>query len=1110
MIRDLLGRAVASRYEDFCRLSAGTFALNASKPMAAHALRELDSMLRGILAAPMEAIAPQDPDEKTNQKEARKRLKAIGYDDNAINRAIKELAPRTNHKEQIRKILERLGFDPNGDIADLWIGTIDGYQIAHGGRSFRDSLEIDVEFRTTLQQPFDTVVRAVMTALRGLYAALMRRVKSLVAMTDRGRAVKLFSKEIPGAMQLQALFFQSLTTGDWLPALMREGLLGEPPRFAEEKEEQRYYREWPAGNYLLRMAASDDESTRHGVIDALRAVADASHPDILQEGTAILAALPPAEAAPLADMAVGWLGRDERVLHSQAPNDLVKKLAVAGEAAAAIKVARELFRLWGDNGQIKSHYGEHMYEHHLPLLAGPLTAACGRGALGLLIDCLNQAVAIAGRSSYSLLSRNPVSHVNTPPFDVCDVLITAVRQTAEELVRSGVAPTNEVVGMLASNEQRIFVRLALHVLALAPASAPDLATSYLLNEAFITQEWCNPEYAALAIAWFPSLPPESQAAILRAVDAVPGEYLDWWKARFEEERHAPPGPEDVAKFTLNCTRDLLWRWRSVLPPDRREAVEKAGDPNAWRMPIETPDESALTPSALLTKPVAEVIEFLKEWQPPGEPSRLTISALAQEIRAAATSQPDAYSAAADQFAVLRPIYIRRLLEGLQQTASNQKQVDWKSIFKLIEFTYSKASDAIDPSTISDGDDARWEWACKAASELLMTGLRLGASGIGIEHRETVRSLVMATWALVPPAVELDDFEEKYERYPYFTAQQTFRGIATELCVLLVRWLNFEPGLTDRNSLAAISDDPEIARAFKDQLSDHSAAGRIPRAIMGRYLRILHYNDAEWTKSHITALLPVDDSDLRQAAWRSHLMNDAGPVGALMSELTDCYSEEVERLSTSSQEAEQDFRQQRLAEYMMILVLWNTASPFLLDQFLERAPAALRRRAMWFMGNQVSLPADALPEHMRKRGLVYWESRLAAAKAASNPADYDLELGVIDHWCFLGVLDDVWLSDQLLGMIAIGLIPGNGYHTVQWLKKLTVNHVDRAVEILFGLIQHAETNRWTYMTNHEPIRFILSEGRERGTLETITRVSRTVSYLASLGEPGYLDLDVPKP
>jgi hypothetical protein len=223
---------------------------------------------------------------------------------------------------------------------------------------------------------------------------------------------------------------------------------------------------------------------------------------------------------------------------------------------------------------------------------------------------------------------------------------------------------------------------------------------------------------------------------------------------------------------------------------------------------------------LSTKPITEIIKFLKEWHPTGELSRLTISALGQEIRAATTSQPETYSSAAEQFAVLRPIYIRRLLEGLQQAAVNKVRVHWESVLKLIRLVYHRASDAIDPTTMSNGDDPTWDWACKAASELLLTGLRLGATGISTEHREAVRSLVMASWALVPHDIELDNFEEKYERYPYFTAQQTFRGIATELCVLFIRWVNVKPGVTDRSSPTAISDDPEIARALEDQLSDH--------------------------------------------------------------------------------------------------------------------------------------------------------------------------------------------------------------------------------------------------------------------------------------------------
>src|SRR5690242_18828045 len=55
LIDRLLGKAFCDRYFDFCRLSAGDFDLRVSSPLAGHALRELDSILRGTLAAPLDA-----------------------------------------------------------------------------------------------------------------------------------------------------------------------------------------------------------------------------------------------------------------------------------------------------------------------------------------------------------------------------------------------------------------------------------------------------------------------------------------------------------------------------------------------------------------------------------------------------------------------------------------------------------------------------------------------------------------------------------------------------------------------------------------------------------------------------------------------------------------------------------------------------------------------------------------------------------------------------------------------------------------------------------------------------------------------------------------------
>lgn len=42
LLRQLLGTAIADRYADFCRLAGGTLPLIVSRPLAGHALRELD------------------------------------------------------------------------------------------------------------------------------------------------------------------------------------------------------------------------------------------------------------------------------------------------------------------------------------------------------------------------------------------------------------------------------------------------------------------------------------------------------------------------------------------------------------------------------------------------------------------------------------------------------------------------------------------------------------------------------------------------------------------------------------------------------------------------------------------------------------------------------------------------------------------------------------------------------------------------------------------------------------------------------------------------------------------------------------------------------------
>jgi hypothetical protein len=577
---------------------------------------------------------------------------------------------------------------------------------------------VDDEFRTRYQRPFDTVIRAVAKALEGRYATLMGRVEEIAAMPDRAAAAAAFAREIPEAMPLQWHFFKTLTTGDWLPHLATQQLLGEPMIEPEEASNGFRNRQWPVGNYLRRLAESPDPATRKRVAETLRAVATSRHPDIHQDGIEILAALPPEESAPLVDMAVAWLGRESRFGFMQAPEILLKKLAEGKQSDAALSVARALLQLWDEGGEIASLYGRHMYEHHLPSAMKALTAACGEDALRLFMELLVQAAGISGKNQYDHYSSRPVTDDDMANHDIYAALITAVRRSAKMLIAENPARMRSVIGILTENPAKIFVRLALHVLAQNPTAAPELSDAYALNPELIEQTWARHEYGELARAWFPSLSPGNQQAVLSAVDAMPDKYRAAWRARFAENHKTSPTAENERVFSALTIRDALWEWRSVLPPGWQQAlndiVAELGDPDAWRHQLFPPEQSPRSGPEFSTRPILESVAFLRTWRPQGDQQLQTVTALAQELRTAVGNDPKTFASNADQFVGLRPIYIRRVLEGLQSVANNERDFDWGKVLKLIEFAYSQHSEVIDPATLAEGDDKDWTWACHTA------------------------------------------------------------------------------------------------------------------------------------------------------------------------------------------------------------------------------------------------------------------------------------------------------------------------------------------------------------------------------------------------------------
>jgi hypothetical protein len=1106
LLRQLLGTAIADRYVDFCRLSSGRLPLIVSRPLAGHALRELDSLIRSVLAVPMDARVEDDDQQDEARQDAQRILKGMGFDDEAIKRAIDGLKPRFSHRTQIERIATRLGLAPDGDIAKLWIELNKAYGRVHE-RSFHERLEADDAFRAQYARRFDTVIRAVALQLQDRYAALMRRAKEIAGMKP-AEGIKRFIREIPGAIQLQLYFYDNLTEA-WLPYLEAEGLLGEPLPDTQISNVLRLWG-WPVGRYLVRMASSKDAATRKIVERTLRSLKSSTHPDVQRLGLDIIAALPAGEAAALADVVEGWLTPETAPLFAS-PHTIIVTFARAGYVEAALRVTAAVFQVFQRDGEAASFFDPTMYEHYLMTAvkelakAGPLLALPAFCDLLLRASRMDRQLGAVREEDYSYYM---VSSLVPSPTDGGGELATIIRGIvafADAAVEAEASAVGRVLDILANYRPRIFRRIALHALAKAPAEAPDLADKFLTDTTLIDAEWCREEYGELARAWLPRLPADRQQRIFAFIDSIPEEFLETWRASFERHEKRKPGPEDDRMYRETTIRDLIWEWRDVLPPDRRAAVERTvaeyGDPDALKNRHFAYEEPSLSRTSMQEQPLEETVAHLASWQPDPEAQGRTTPGLAFELRESAIASPQLFSAGAAKFAGLRPVFIRHLFDGLRQPTANGAKIEWAPCFELLETVLKRTQPEQDALSSIPGDDAGWLWTLQSGIELLAAALWRGADGIPFVYAERVQALVLALYRRQKELPVSQESQRQDRKRPYLDAIQKARGAAINLCVLLVFWQSKNPdtvmGQAPREALA---HSPAIRSILEAELQDRTPSGWIPRAVLGRYLTWLFYFGEDWLRGQFAALFPPSESDLAAAAWLGHLQDDRRPVGELMDLLHPYYALHIKSLGQSDASPGFEESSNRLTECLMILYLFNRLPDELLRQFWEVAPVSARRHAMWFMGRHM-LPTNEL----RSRAMAYWDERLRAAMRASDPEPFRRELGTIGQF-FLWEVDRLWLTDQLLNMLNAGFAPNDAFGVIDNLAKLLPEQIDKVVEVTNLLVRQPKVQAWIFASQDQSLRTILVEGKKSPTPETAATIKEIVSYLASRGNPSFLDLD----
>jgi len=1106
LLGEVLGQAIADRYLDFCKLVFGHHGLQASVPVAAHMLRELDSIFRGALED--FAGKPPEPDatEIARMKSVREAIAGQGYDPDTVNRSISALAPRDSHKATIKKIIAWLGFAENSRIATDWLSVSSAHRMAHE-RKYNRSLQVDDAFRQKWAVPFDRVIRDIALALQMKFAALVQRVDMLAAEVDVDKALSEFDKQNIGSSSVQRHFFTKIQRTTWLPKLIERGMIAEPPEGPPDENGNPTFRDWPVGLYLLGIVDSEDSDTLLKLSGVVQAVAGSENPEVRRLSSCIIAKLPTDLAAPLIGVIIGWLPSGEYSVTAAAV-DLLKRLTAEGRKLAALELATALFDVSEGNGKAASVFPQHMYEHHLLEVHAALTDALGLDALKLFVGFLFKASLLEGKirfdpyCDYTSIIIAPLLVDDRRAYDAFGALTEVTIKCAIRLMEREDVDGERVLDVLLEKRCRLTERMAILALARKPETAPERAERFLLEQDFHESDSMRHEYAALAIAWFANMPPERQAELLTKIDGIPARYIDGYRKRLAAYEQREATADDETRFVETIIRDASWYWRSVLPADRQMAlaqtVEKWGEPDAWMKSTALgPEKSRIDRADFKETSVEEIARILATPSAADEEGQRAESILLSHFRSAVQDEPLKFSAGAMHFAALRAPYVQSFVEGLRSSVQNKNEIDWSGVFELVKAILPQiASSSYHPSKLGG-----LQMLAKEIGDLISAGLRSGGENIPLYQDETILEAIVTFERIVPPEPEYRDFEAQFSEFPYSTAQQTLLGSIAELHFLRVYWLSRHPASEirekQRDALATISGFAAFAeRAFRFDGNN----GLVLRAVFGRYLNWLAYFGEAWVKENFKQLFP-DDERLSEAAWSSHLLYDGGPAKGLTSEMVWLYQREIATFSLDA--LQRDHRPERFGDYVMCLYLTGSIEGDLIRALWNAAPPSLLKHMIWFLGRE--LRKSNLAPEIRARCEDYWEARITAAEASSAKERFSEEIGAIGGWMIDSGSGSEWFLSQMLRSLHAGFALDQTYSVMNWAAKNLSEHVDGIVQLTAAMVSNPHVETWAFIGQEATIRAIIEAGSASQSAVTRSRSQSIISIMASKGNTGFLDL-----
>ncbi|HEY6806144.1 MAG TPA: hypothetical protein VI306_21370 [Pyrinomonadaceae bacterium] len=878
-------------------------------------------------------------------------------------------------------------------------------------------------------------------------------------------------------------FFSQLKTPVWIKPLKEAGMFGAPPTPRPEGEYISFPR-WPESEYLARMAAQAPDVVLEVILEMPITENVRVNEDLIDAALS----MPPQLATKLNGRAKQWAESNYSPLFPEKLGTFVAYLADGGEKDGALSLARTVLAVLPDpnsdryvddnpyhlSPQPRARFGIWEYKIILQAVIPSLIRVGREEAFSLFCDLLTDAIRLSrnrsddpGPEDYSYIWRANIDS-SSGHDDVKEVLVSAVRRAAEELLKTLPDLLINVVRQLEARPWVIFHRIALYLLHLLPEVGKDLITERLTNVSIFGVLGLWHEFFILARENFSQLNKEQQSIFLNWVSAGPPSGMfdtekeeRYWKLR----RLAPI--RDVLSAEARVLYDQL-----VAEFGEIQWPEYASPPISVHVGYESPKSV----EELSQMSFEEIISFLKEWQPSDPLMRETPEGLGQQLTAMVASDPERFAQEIEQIKQLDPTYVRAVLSGLHEALRQKGAVAWPTVLRLCKWVVEQPSELTGTRGRITERDPDWTWTKGSIESLIEEGLKSETASIPFEFRRAV-------WDLLLPLTEdphpTASNEAASNMDPLTLSLNTLRGQAMHCVFRYALWCkrHLESEDSGNAEFRGFDSMPEVREALDRHLDPAYEPSLAIRAVYGQWLPWLTQIDSQWTKANLQKIFPKEDRfrSMLNATWDTYVVFNQ-PYNDVFNILRQEYRTAVDRIGTT--ESKKTYGRDpddRLAEHLMILYARGKIrfeeEDGLLESFYEVAPGDVRGHAIWFFGRDLIEMKEAIPNEVLQRLKALWSRRIEEAHAADSKGSYTSELSAFGGWFASGKFDDLWSITQLRDVLQVtGL--AQPYHTVlERLAKIAPLLPDIAVESLSLLIEGDKKRQYTYVW-HEHLRTIL--------------------------------------